>query len=537
MTDKKAILNMTQAMSETVPVSRRGWCIAVVLTGIFVSSLDLFIVNIAFPDLKLSFPSSSLSSLSWVLSAYAITFAAVLAPAGQWADGSGRKRAFLAGLGLFTVGSAICAAAPSLGVLVAARILQAIGGAVMLPSSLGLLLPLFPPQRRGAAIGLWSAMGGAAAALGTPVGGLLVQVGWRWVFIVNLPIGVPALVIGAWLLPEIRAEVRPKPDVLGALALAATVAAIVAAIVQGQTWGWGSARVLGLFALGALGIIFTAVRAVRHPEPVIEPAIFRIRSVALANIGALLFYAAFGAMILGSALFLTELWHHSVLRAGLEIAPGPLAAAAFAVPGGLLATRYGNGVIGFAGSTLFAAGGAWWGIATGSSPDYLVSFLPAGIIAGIGAGLVLPCLSGAATLSLPPERFATGTAMVSMCRQVGLALGIAVVAALVNVRPDLAAFHANWLFMTVCALAGGFVLLAIPDIKPRPSAELVTVGAGSALDKDKLLCGHGVPQNRRAGCTAAAVIKADLTRGPAVRLSGEYARARAGQGYGGRLNR
>lgn len=145
--------------------------IAVVLVGVFVSSLDLFIVNIAFPDLERSYPGSSLSGLSWVLSAYAITFAALLAPAGRWADRSGRKRAYLTGLAVFTVASAACAAAPTLEVLVAGRILQAVGGALMLPSSLGLLLPLFPPDRRGAAIGLWAAMGGAAAALGPPVGG------------------------------------------------------------------------------------------------------------------------------------------------------------------------------------------------------------------------------------------------------------------------------------------------------------------------------------------------------------------------------
>ena len=150
--------------------------ITILLAGVFLSALDLFVVNIAFPSLARSFPSWRLSDLSWVLSAYAITFAALLVPAGRWADRSGRKRAFLWGMVLFTVASAGCAAAPSLGVLVAARILQAAGGALMFPSSLGLMLPLFPPERRGAAIGLWSAMAGVAGAAGPPIGGLLVQV-------------------------------------------------------------------------------------------------------------------------------------------------------------------------------------------------------------------------------------------------------------------------------------------------------------------------------------------------------------------------
>lgn len=390
---------MTPSMSGTK--TRGGWSIAVVLIGVFVSSLDLFIVNIAFPDLALSFPSSSLSDLSWVLSAYAIAFAAVLAPAGRWADRSGRKRAYLIGMALFTVASAVCAVAPSLGALVAARTLQAIGGGLMLPSSLGLLLPLFPPERRGAAIGLWSAMGGAAAALGPPIGGLLVQAGWEWVFIVNLPIGMAAVVVGAWALREIREDSGASPDVLGAVALAVTVGALIAAIVQGETWGWTSGRILGLAGLGVLGIVFSAVRAVRHPAPIIEPALLRIRAVLLANVATMLFFAGFGAMILGSVLFLTELWHHSVLRAGLEIAPGPVMAAICAVPGGLLATKYGNYLVGFVGSILFAAGGVLWATHTAADAAYLTTFLPAGVIAGIGAGLALPSLSGAATLPLP----------------------------------------------------------------------------------------------------------------------------------------
>jgi EmrB/QacA subfamily drug resistance transporter len=447
---------------------RRGLSVAVVLAGVFVSSLDLFIVNIAFPDLAASFPESSLTGLSWVLSAYAIAFAALLMPAGRWADRAGRKRAFLLGLGLFTVASAACAAAPTLEVLVAARVAQAAGGALMLPSSLGLLLPLFPPEKRGAALGLWSAMGGAAAALGPPIGGLLVQADWRWVFIVNIPIGVVAVLIGSRTLREIKEESRISPDVLGALVLAATVAAIVAAIVQGQEWGWDSPRILGLIAFGVLGAVFSAWRATRHPAPVIEPGIVRIRAVALADIATMMFFAGFGAMILASSLFLTQVWGHSVLRAGMEIAPGPLAAAAFAVPGGLLAAKHGPSRVGLAGCVLFALGGAWWAIVPGAEPAYATDILPGAIIAGIGAGLVLPSLSAAATLPLPPERFSTGTALMSMCRQVGLAFGVAVVAAVLDIRPDVPAFHTTWWFMAACGLAGGLTL-AVIGVKRRPA--------------------------------------------------------------------
>ena len=193
-----------RGLPEAAAPARPTLTALIVLTGVFLSSLDLFIVNIAFPNISESFHGESLSSLSWVLSAYTIVFAAALVPAGRWADRAGRKRAFLLGLAIFTVSSALCALAPNLDFLVGARVLQATGGALMLPTSLGLLLPAFGPERKGAAIGLWSAVGGAAAAFGPPIGGLLVQASWRWVFLVNLPFSALALVFGVRVLREVR---------------------------------------------------------------------------------------------------------------------------------------------------------------------------------------------------------------------------------------------------------------------------------------------------------------------------------------------
>ncbi len=303
------------------------------LTGVFLSSLDLFIVNIAFPSISESFHGENLSSLSWVLSAYTIVFAAALVPAGRWADRSGRKRAFLLGLAIFTVSSALCALAPSLGFLVGARVLQATGGALMLPTSLGLLLPAFGPERKGAAIGLWSAVGGAAAAFGPPIGGLLVQASWRWVFLVNLPFSVLALVFGVRELHEVRDPAAHRSDLLGAALLSVSVASLVAAIVEGTDWGWDSPRILGAFALAAVSGAWLVARSWRHPNPILEPAVIRHRAVALADISSLAFFCGFGALVLGGVLFLTGVWHESVLRAGFLIAPGPLLAGLTAFPG------------------------------------------------------------------------------------------------------------------------------------------------------------------------------------------------------------
>src|SRR5271166_2681059 len=191
---------------------QRKWRVTlIVCTGVFMASLDLFIVNIAFPSISRHFGGASLSSLSWILSAYAIVFAALLVPAGRWADAFGRKRAFLLGLVIFVAASAACALAPSVGFLVGARIVQAAGGALMLPTSLGLVLPEFEPQERHLAIGVWAATGGIAAASGPPLGGLLVQADWRWVFLVNVPVGLAGLAAGARVLAERREPSPARP--------------------------------------------------------------------------------------------------------------------------------------------------------------------------------------------------------------------------------------------------------------------------------------------------------------------------------------
>jgi EmrB/QacA subfamily drug resistance transporter len=459
---------MTELTAQDPPAdlgrSRPVLTALIVLTGVFLSSLDLFIVNIAFPSISATYHGESLSSLSWVLSAYTIVFAAALVPAGRWADRAGRKKAFLLGLAIFTASSALCAVATSLGFLVGARVVQATGGALMLPTSLGLLLPAFGPARKGAAIGLWSAVGGAAAALGPPIGGLLVQASWRWVFLVNLPLSLVALVFGLRLLREVRDPAAHKADLLGAGLLTVAVASLVAGLVQGPDWGWSSPRVLGAFAVTALTGSGLVLRSFRHPNPILEPAVIRHRAVALADLSSLAFFSGFGALVLGGVLFLTGVWHESVLRAGFMIAPGPLLAGLTAFPGGLLGARLGHRAVGTVGSLLFAAGGLWWVTHVGVTPDWAGAYLPGSLLGGLGVGLMLPSLGGAATAPLPPERFATGSALYAMTRQIGVALGVACLVAILGAATGasaVTAYHHAWIFMMACSLLAGLVLQGI----------------------------------------------------------------------------
>jgi MFS family permease len=286
-------------------VMQRKWRVSlIVCVGVFMSSLDLVIVNIAFPAIGKHFGGASLGSLSWILSGYAIVFAALLVPAGRWADAFGRKRAFLLGLGIFVLASTGCALAPSVGFLIAARIVQACGGALMLPTSLGLMLPEFAPHERHVAIGAWAATGGIAAAAGPPLGGLLVQADWRWVFLVNVPVGLLGLAFGLRTLTERRELGTGRPDLAGAGALIVAIGSLVVAIVKGQEWGWDSPAILALIAVTVVLLPLIWRRSARHPVPVVDPAMLRVRSFGLAVGASMLFFCGFGAMLLAGVLFL-----------------------------------------------------------------------------------------------------------------------------------------------------------------------------------------------------------------------------------------
>jgi EmrB/QacA subfamily drug resistance transporter len=459
-------------------IMQRKWRITLIVgVGVFMSSLDLFIVNIAFPSISMHFDGASLSSLSWILSGYAIVFAALLVPAGRWADAFGRKRVFLLGLAVFVAASAGCAFAPSVGVLIATRVIQAAGGALMLPTSLGLMLPEFAAEERHVAIGVWAATGGIAAAAGPPLGGLLVQADWRLVFLVNVPVGLAGLGFGLRTLVERREPNPARPDVLGAVALIVAIGSLVVAIVKGQEWGWSSPAILALLA--ATAVLLPAIwrRSEHQAAPIVEPEMLRVRSFGLAVGASLLFFAGFGAMLLSGVLFLTGVWHESVLTAGLMLFAGPAMATVCSVPSARLGARVGYRIPGCVGAVMFAAASVWWITQTGDRPAYFSEYLPGQLIGGIGVGLVIPTLTGAGASSLAPERFATGAAVLTMGRQIGAALGVAtLVAVLGTAGASAAEFHSAWLISVVGGLGTGVALAALGPPLPRP---LVAVAEGA----------------------------------------------------------
>jgi EmrB/QacA subfamily drug resistance transporter len=439
--------------------------LAVAGLGVFMAFLDATIVNIAFPSIQHSFRSAGIADVSWVLNAYNVVFAAFLVIGGQFADVLGRRRMFIVALTVFTVASGLCAVSGSLGLLIAARVAQAIGAATVVPCSLAIVMEAFPVRERSHAVALWTAVAALAAGVGPSVGGVLVSLAdWRLVFLVNLPIGVVGIVLASRALIESRAPGRRRiPDMFGALMLAVVIAALTLALVQGNAWGWTSARVLALFAaVLVLGAAFVW-RCSWHRLPVLDLALFRVRGFALANGVTVIAAAGFFAYTLANVLFLTRVWHYSILDAGLAMTPGPITAVLLAVPASRLVDHFGHRAVLAPALLIWAAGMVFFATTLGSHPAFASEWLPGMVMLGAGAGGAFPTASSAAVNSAPGERFATATAINSVARQVGAVLGVALLIAILGARATagVGAFHHVWLFAAGCFAAATALALAL----------------------------------------------------------------------------
>ena len=464
--------------------ARRRATFVVTALGAFMASLDLSIVNVAFPALERSFPHDSRAALAWVITGYSIVFASLLVTAGRTADRVGRRRVFFAGLAVFSLGSALCGLAPSVSLLVAGRLIQGAGAAAMLPASLGLLLGAFPSERRSQVVAMWGGVGALAVATGPSLGATLISAGgWRWAFYVNLPVGVLAWLLGRRILADSKSdEARARPDYLGVVLVSSALAALVLAISEGPSWGWSSGSVVAcLITAVALGAAFL-YRSAHHAAPVLDLSLFSARSFSVANAATLLYAMGFFAMLLGNILFLTSVWHYSILRAGLAVTPGPLVVAAVSGPAGRLAARVGFRRVLLVGAACFAGGLAWYATRIGVGPAYLAQWLPATLITGLGIGLTFPVLSAAAVSSLHPERFAVGSAVNQTARQVGGAFGVALLVVILgSPHTPVAAlgdFRHLWWFAASMAAASGLACSLL-----RPSTSTATATAPGAAPR------------------------------------------------------
>jgi EmrB/QacA subfamily drug resistance transporter len=376
----------------------------IVSAGFALATLDLFVVNVALPRIAQDFGSSGLGDLSWVLNAYAIVYAALLVVFGRLADRFPREHGFLLGVAVFTMASALCATANSTLGLVIFRVVEAAGAALMTPISLGMVVATSSDETRERNVRVWTAIGGLTAGLGPVVGGLLVAISWRWVFVINIPSGLAVLAFGWTRLPHVPRERIPYPDALGAALITAGVALLTLGLIKGDVWGWGSTRTIGVLVGSVAAIGSFVVHCLRSRNPLLDRDLFRRRSFTGASVAATLYSVAFAALLPSPVLWFQNVWHWSALRSGLAIAPGPLLVLLTA----LLLTehlikRLGPGLVIAIGASLFAIGALWFALFAGLKPDCLADIFTGDVMIGVGVGLTLPTILASATSELSPQ--------------------------------------------------------------------------------------------------------------------------------------
>nr|WP_244203153.1 MFS transporter [Streptomyces rhizosphaericus] len=451
--------------------------LAVASAAQFLAVLDMIAVNIAFPAIGADFRSASTADLSWVLNAYTIVLAALLVPAGRLADAIGGRRSFLTGIALFGLASLACGAAPGLGTLIAARVVQGVAAAVLVPTSLSLALPAFPPRERATAVGVWTAVSAVAASSGPVAGGLLAASDWRWIFLINPPVVLLAWVAGLRLLPRtgpartepVRGE-RRRLDPLGTLLVLLGTGSLTTACVEAADWGHGAPATLGFLAAGLVVGVLAVAHVRRHPDPVVDPALFRTRAFTAAALGLLSYFLAYGSALLAATLLFTGVWGWSPAGAGLAVTPWPLTVLVVSMLSGRIVRALGERTAAIVGGLCFAAGPLWWLLlAGGDGAHYAVEFMPGLVLTGLGAGLYQPVMFAAAGL-LPARQLSLGSGVLMMSRQGGSALGVAALVVITGgaARPGLDALRAGW----VCtALTAALAALAGAALRTRVRAE------------------------------------------------------------------
>jgi EmrB/QacA subfamily drug resistance transporter len=409
--------------------NRRWWTLAAMCFALFMIMLDNTVVNVALPSIQDDL-GVSLSGLEWTVNIYTLTFAVLLVTGGRLGDILGRRRMFLFGVVVFALSSAAIGLSPGEGWLVAGRGLQGAGAAFMMPATLSIITVTFPAEERGKAIGTWAGVSALALAIGPVVGGALAEyVSWRAIFFLNLPVAVGAVAVTLFATHESRDESRDHAiDWPGIAALSVGLSALVLALVEGNAWGWGSGRIVALFAVAVAGLGTFALIEPRVREPMVDFSLFRSRTFLGANLVAFIVSFAMFAMFFFTALYLQNILGYSAVEAGVRFLPSTLMIVLIAPLAGRLSDRVGPRPLMVSGLTLVALAlflQTRITVATGYG-----LLLPAFVLMGIGMALVMSPMSTAAMNSVEPEKAGVGSGILSMSRMVGATFGVAAIGAL-----------------------------------------------------------------------------------------------------------
>jgi EmrB/QacA subfamily drug resistance transporter len=409
--------------------NRRWWTLAAMCFALFMIMLDNTVVNVALPSIQDDL-DVSLSGLEWTVNIYTLTFAVLLVTGGRLGDILGRRKMFLFGVVVFALSSAAIGLAPGQGWLVGGRALQGAGAAFMMPATLSIITVTFPPEERGKAIGTWAGVSALALAIGPVVGGALAEyVSWRAIFFLNLPVAVGAVLVTLFATHESRDETkRHTIDWAGIVTFSIGLTALVLALIEGNSWGWGSARVVALLAVAVVGLVAFAVIEPRAREPMVEFSLFRSRTFLGANFVAFIVSFAMLAMFFFTALYMQNILGYSAVEAGVRFLPSTLMIVLVAPLSGRLSDRIGPRPLMVGGLTLTA-----FALFLQTRIDVDTGYgllLPAFILMGIGMAVVMSPMSTAAMNAVAPEKAGVGSGILSMSRMVGATFGVAAIGAL-----------------------------------------------------------------------------------------------------------
>ena len=454
-------------------VDRRAWLtLAVASIAGFMVALEITVISLAFRKIAAAFPGTSTGTLSWVFTAYNIGVASLLLISGWLSDTRGRKRCFLAGLAIFGSGSLLSGLSWSAPALITGRVVQSVGGSLLAPAGLALVLTAFPPARRQAAVSIWGISGGLAAAVGPTVGALLVEsLGWRAVFLINVPVAFAGIPFGLRVLRESTADGVPRAvDLIGVPLASLSVGVLVLAIVQGDDWGYGSGRTIGCVVAAVVLAYGFVRRATSHRAPMFDVGLYRTRSYLVGTLGAVVFAIAFFGWLVQLPNFLQSQWKYSVLRAGFALAPGPALTTVLTPLMGRIVDRVGHRTLTATCSILGAVGLFWPVLAAHLTPNYVTAILPQTLAMGIAATTGFAIMVGASMRDITPQRFGMAGAGRTTAFQLGVALAVAICVAVVG-RPapgqaTLDAHRVNW---TVGAIVMAGLAALFAFAYPRPT--------------------------------------------------------------------
>ena len=488
-----------------IPRKRRLLILGICCLSLLLVGLDSTIVNVALPSIHRSL-HASLAGLQWVIDAYTLVIASLLMLAGSTADRLGRRRIFKIGLLSFTFGSALCAIAPSLNALIAARVIQAAGGSMLNPVAVSIVRNVFTdPKEHARAIGLWGSTIGVSMGLGPVLGGVLVDtVGWRYVFLVNLPIGLAAYVLAVLYIPESRAAHARRIDPLGQVLVIVGLASLTYAIIEGQKHGWGSPEIVTLFTVAIVCFVTLVLYELRRHEPLIDVRFFRSAPFSGASVAAICAFGAFGAFLFINTIYLQDARHYSALHAGLCTLPIAAVTGVLApFSGRWIAARGTRGPMLTAAFAFIASPLLLLGLSVHTS---MMVVFASYVLFGIGFGLINAPITNTAVSGMPPAQAGVAAAVGSTSRQVGATMGIAVIGAVVGASsghtfgPGFAqASHPGWWL-----IAGlGVIILLVGALSTTAWAQETAVATRERFLAADASHGRSAPSSPEAGAASA----------------------------------